>query len=132
MNSGLKPIALFRRQEFAFDARPDCVADAAVGGELFGGGAGCFAGVVEGSVEALARAGENGAGFVGVVADGDDGGEWFAEVALEGFGFLRGDVDAEFGHGLDRQGAHAGCFGPGAQCGEAVAAEVSQQPFRHL
>ena len=71
-------IPLFRRfQRFrqGFDEGFDFVADAAVGGEGFFFGLGFFGearGIVEADVGDFGFAGEEGARFVGVVADGDD------------------------------------------------------------
>lgn len=89
------------------DEGADLVADFAVVGEgfFFGARVGGEAGrIFEGSVED-AGAGDDGAGFVGGIADGDD--EVWRGWIGDGFGSVMRDIDACFGHGADGEGIEA-------------------------
>src|SRR5687767_724216 len=88
----------------------DLVADSTVMGQGFVlglRGLGELRRVVEADVDDLGSAGEDGAGFVGVAADGDDVVEWDVGDRVDMLGRLRRDVDAGLGHDLDGGGVHA-------------------------
>src|ERR687897_2230034 len=78
-------------------------------------------------VQAVFRAGEGGAGLVGVIADGDDVVEGFAQVALQGLGLLPGDVCAELRHRLYGLRPDEGGLRTRAHDLEAVAREMPQE-----
>src|SRR5215211_517650 len=83
-------------------------------------------------VQATLRTGEDGARLVGVVADGDDVVEAFAQVALEGLGLLARDVDPDLTHHLYRLWPDAGRFRTRTRDLEAFPGEIPQQPLGHL
>lgn len=122
-----------------FDEAADVIAHAAVGGELLllgGAVGGEFAGDARGIVEAVmddfAVGREPGAGFVGVIADGDDDIEFCVFEFVDVLGFLAGDVDTGFGHDFDGIGVEAVGFDAGAVGGDGVAFEVAGPSFGHL
>jgi hypothetical protein len=119
-------------EQLAFDTLPKGVAHLAVDGELFLFGAARLARVGEAPVPPLLGAEEHGAGRVGLVAHGDDQVERLVEVALERLALLAGDVDAQLGHGADRERAHLGRLGARRQRLEALVTECPQQPLGNL
>lgn len=94
----------------------DLITHAAEDGELFFLGAGGVGGVVEGPVVAVHLAGEDGAGLVGVSADGDDGFHLVFEEQVHVLRVVAGGVDADLLQRADRErvdvsgGIRAGAF----------------------
>jgi hypothetical protein len=113
-----------------FEGAADFVADLAEDGEDLVFGAFGFGGVVEGPVVAIHLAGEDGAGLVGVAADGDDGFDFLGEEFVEVFGAVGGDVDTDFGHDFDGEGVDVtGGFGAGALDVEEVSGGGAEDAF---
>src|ERR687898_432878 len=100
-------------EELALDTAAEGVSDAAVELEPDFFGADSGGGIGEAPVEAVGAAREDGAGFVGGVADGDDEMELLEEVAVEGLALLLPDVYIELGHGFDGERPDEGGIGAG-------------------
>src|SRR5262249_12611267 len=81
------------------DAGGDGIADAAEDDETLLLGAGGGAGIGEAPVLLAEGAGEEGALFGRVIADGDDKIKGLASEGVEAFGALAGDIHAKLGHG---------------------------------
>lgn len=114
------------------EARGQFVADAAKRGEFFFVGTTGVARIPDAPVDAL-RARKNGAFFRGGIANGDDRVEALAIELGDGLGAVRGDVDADFPHGLDSERADVAVgLAAGAVHFESAAAKTPQKPFRHL
>lgn len=110
----------------------DLVADLAEGGEAVFFGAGDGGGVREVVVEAVGVAGVDGAGLLGVVADGEDVVEGLVGELVDGFGAVAGKVDAKFGHDADGFRPDEGGSGPGAFDREDVAVVMTEEALGHL
>src|SRR5215210_5814617 len=82
--------------------------------------------ILEAAVDALCAAGEDGAGLLRVVADGNDVVEVLPDELFRRLRAVSRDVDADLAHRLDRLGPHATRVDPGALHLEAVAAVVPQ------
>lgn len=80
--------------------------------------------IIEWIVVAIQLAGKNRAYLVRIAADGDDGFDFAGQKEIEVFGLVRGDIDPDFRHGLDREWMHVarwlgsgrGNFNAGAEC----------------
>lgn len=115
--------------EFSFDF----VADAAEDVQLFVFGADRVAGIIEGPVEAMDLAGVGRADLIGFATDGDDGVDFLVEEFAHALGAVAADVDADLGHGFDRQRVHvARGFGASAVDIEDVAGGGAQNAFGHV
>lgn len=115
------------------ESRRELVAHAAERRESFIIRAGGVSGVPDAPVNAVRRAGKNWAFFRGRIADGDDRVEMLAREFRNRFGTMRGNVDANFVHGFDRQFTDVS-VGLAASTVHlvGVTAELAQQPFGHL
>jgi len=108
----------------------DFVADAAEDGELLLLGAGGVGGIIERPVVTIYLAGEDGAGLIGVSADGDDGLHRLVEEFVEVLGGVAGDVDADFGHDFDGEWMdESGWVGSGTGDSDAVVDGGAQDPL---
>lgn len=88
--------------------------------------------VFESVVELLGITEKDGAGFFGVIADGDDVVKRLAFEFGHVFGAVAGKVDAEFSHGGDGFGADQTGFYAGAFHFEFVPGVVAEEAFGHL
>ena len=77
-------------------------------------------------MKSLGFARENGAGFVGVIADGDDVIEFLSGEFVHVFRAMACNVNADFAHDLNRFRAHEAGFGPGAVDFKPVPTELAQ------
>jgi len=88
--------------------------------------------IVETDVNDFCVSGEYRAGFVGVVADGDDVIEGDGGERVDVLGLAAGDIDAGFGHCPHGSGVHAVGIDAGGIRLDHVALEESGPAFGHL
>lgn len=113
-----------------FEPWADEVADLAEGGGLSASGKG--GGVGETVVDALSGAGEDGAGFAGVVADGDDVVEMLAGEFVDRFRAVLRDIDADLAQDFHGKTIQSNRVRAGAKDFEAIPSQVAQDAFCHL
>ena len=90
--------------------------------------------VREGPVPPVCGAGKDRAGFGCCVADGDHYVERLAQIAVQRLRSLTREIDADLGHGANRQGSNQGRFRSRAICLEALSPQRAQPRclYRHL
>lgn len=118
-----------------FDEVADFVAHADVVAHGFVVGHGHFGearGIVEGFVDDFGFAGEDGAGFLGVVAHGDYVVELDVAETLDGLGAVLRDIDAGHAHDFDGDAVESVGFGSGGVGFEGIGFEVAGPAFGHL
>lgn len=89
-------------------------------------------GILKGLVEATSVPGTGGAGFVGVVANGQDVVELLIGELVHRLGAMTGDIDANLLHGFSGLGANSTRMGPRAGDIESISCIMPEQTFRHL
>src|SRR4051794_18668085 len=93
----------------------DFITHTAKDGELFFVSAGRVRWILKTPMIAVRLPGEHWASLVGVAADGDDGFHFLLEEIVHVFGMVRGNINADFVHHLNREGVDvAGWFTSGA------------------
>ena len=90
-------------------------------------------GVQEAPVVTVYLAGKDGAGLVGMAADGDDGFDFLAQKFIQMFRAMVRDINPHLLHDTDGQGMHiAGRFGAGALDIENITGGGAQKAFRQV
>ncbi len=83
-------------------------------------------------VKPLGGAGKDGAGFFGVVANGDDVVKMLAVELFDVFGAMVANIDADLFHRSDGLGTDHTGFGTGAFNTELIASVMAEQALCHL